>query len=308
MISYSILIITCNQKEILGRALNSLAKQIKNPKAFEIVVADDCSTDGTDEFIKRSRMPIFLKYIRQDKNVGRSIIRNKGFEKTAGRQVIFLDGDMLPGDDMIESYTSSWEQYPGAVIVGSVGYPVEWPSDKLQKYLLSRGRLAVKAEGPVAGKYFTSGNFSIGRELFAEMRGFDLNFEGWKGEDTDFGLRLESKGVPIIFNPQAVSYHYHRKTIKEMTAEYDRYGGSSFRVLLEKYPGESIFETGWTLGLPGRTGLRKTMGSLLSPLRSDTAISILEYLANKTGSLFPYFCYDWLFYSCLARGYRRSLK
>ena len=40
MISYSILIVTYNQKEILGKILNGLTRQIKNPKLFEIVVAD----------------------------------------------------------------------------------------------------------------------------------------------------------------------------------------------------------------------------------------------------------------------------
>ena len=51
MIKYSILLITYNQKEILSKALKSLAKQVKNPKIFEIVIADDFSTDGTDEFV-----------------------------------------------------------------------------------------------------------------------------------------------------------------------------------------------------------------------------------------------------------------
>ena len=101
MIKYSILIITYNQKEILIKSLRSLASQIKNPKIFEIVIADDCSTDGTEDFVKRQRLPIFLKYIRSDKNVGRSIIRNMGFEKTSGEQVLFLDGDMEPAPGMI---------------------------------------------------------------------------------------------------------------------------------------------------------------------------------------------------------------
>jgi glycosyltransferase involved in cell wall biosynthesis len=59
MIKYSILIITYNQKDILARALRSLAAQIKNPKIFEIVIADDCSTDGTGEYVKKQRLPIF---------------------------------------------------------------------------------------------------------------------------------------------------------------------------------------------------------------------------------------------------------
>ncbi len=43
----------------------------------------------------------------------------------------------------------------------------------------------------------TGGNCGIWREDFERINGFDENFEGWGGEDTDLGRRLRRAGVQI---------------------------------------------------------------------------------------------------------------
>lgn len=309
MIKYSIMIITYNQKEILARALRSLATQIKNPKLFEIVIADDCSTDGTEDFVKRQRLPIFLKYIRSEKNVGRSIIRNLGFEKTSGQRVLFLDGDMEPASGMMDAYLSSWEKYPDAVIAGSWKMPPDFKHDRVMKFIMSRGHFRRKMEEQIPGNWFTSGNFSIRKELFDRLSGFDLDFEGWKGEDTDFGLRLEKESVPILYNPEAMSYHYHSKTLDEMISEYERFGRTSYRVLLKKHKASAIFKRGWLLGLPDPDAgvFKKMIGGMLSPFRSRAAIALLKSLAKIQGGGFTFnFLYGWLLYSCMVQSFKSS--
>jgi GT2 family glycosyltransferase len=309
MIKYSILIITHNQKEILARTLRSLASQIKNPQIFEIVIADDCSADGTGDFVKRQRLRIFLKYIRSEKNVGRSIIRNMGFEKTSGEQVLFLDGDMEPAADMLDTYLSSWESYSEAVIVGNWRMPRGFQYDRSMEYILSRGRFRLKSGGPIPGSHFNSGNFSIRRETFEKLSGFDLAFEGWKGEDTDFGIRLEEKSIPIMYNPNAAAYHYHSKSLAEMISEYERFGRSSYKVLIKKHKPSRIFKNGWLLGLPdpGAGSAKKAIAGLLSPFRSDTAIALLKGVASIFGERFPFdFCYGWLLYSCMVQSFKKS--
>ncbi len=309
MIKYSIMIITYNQKEILARSLRSLAAQIKNPKIFEIVIADDCSSDGTEDFVKRQRLPIFLKYIRSEKNVGRSIIRNMGFEKTSGQQVLFLDGDMEPGPGMMDAYLSSWEKYPDAVIAGSWKMPPGFKYDRVMNFIMSRGHFRKKMKGEIPGSWFTSGNFSIRKEMFDRLSGFDLDFEGWKGEDTDFGLRLKKESVPIIYNPEAISYHYHSKTLDEMISEYERFGRTSYRVLLKKHKASTIFKKGWLLGLPDPDAgvFKKMIGGILSPFRSRAAIALLKFLAKMQGGKFPFnFLYSLLLYSCMVQSFKNS--
>jgi len=306
MISYSIVISVYNQRQSLEMILSSLAAQVKSPKIFEVVITDDGSTDGTAEFVKKARFPIFMKYIRAQGGVGRAENRNRGFAKTVGGQVIFLDGDMVPDPGLIESYLAIWGKYPRDAVVGSVRSPEEWERDRLQRYLYSRGRLSQKKESIIPGRYFTSNNFSVNKETFDKLSGFDTSFEGWGGEDTDFGLRLESAGVSIRYNPEAICRHYHRRTLDEIINEFENYGRTGYRCLVEKHPQSVIFPSGWMLGLSdSRPGIiKRIIAGCLSPLRSDQGISVARSLAG--GGIPGNFIFDWLFYGCLARGYRKG--
>jgi len=307
MIGFSIVILTYNQRSTLSRLLAGLKEQIKNPKMFEVVITDDGSTDGTSEFVKGMRFPIFMKYLRAENNVGRSESRNRGFAKSAGKYVLFLDSDMAPAPGLIETYLRTWEKYPDDVIVGAIKNPPERKIDNLHKYLFSRGGLANKNEALLPGRYFVSGNFSIRKDIFEKLSGFDTTFQGWGGEDTDFGLRLEQEGIRIRYSPHAVCYHYHSKTVEETLEEFERYGRTGYRQLIEKHPEAVIFPAGWVFGLPdSRPGMaKKIVAALLSPLKSDIGISLLKFLTAGGAISNSYF--DWLFYNRLARGFRKGV-
>jgi glycosyltransferase involved in cell wall biosynthesis len=311
MIHYSIVISTYNQVETLRLALESLRRQIKNPKTFEVIIADDCSSDNTDEFVKKLRYPIFLKYTRVEFNQGRAKNRNRGYQKAVGQRIIFLDGDMLPEPDFIDSYLRAWEEYPDAVTIGSWKLPREWRQTRWQRYLSTRGRMTMNHGDIIPGKYFTSGNFAIKKTTLDHLCGFDTTFEGWGGEDTDFGLKLDIDKIPIRYVPKASCYHYHKKTLSETISEYRKFGQGGFPILARRYPNAIIFEQGWLLGLPGagQSLAKKMISTVLYPLRSRLALALLKYLASiNDGALFSDFMFDWLFYGNLATGYRRRGK
>jgi glycosyltransferase involved in cell wall biosynthesis len=311
MINYSIVISTCNQVNTLRPALESLRRQIRNPKAFEIIISDDCSDDDTEQFVKKLRYPIFMKYLKSDEAQGRARNRNRGFQKAVGEWVIFLDGDMVPGPELIDAYLQSWGDYPDSVVIGSWVFPEGWQQSRWQKYLASRGRLVMAHGDKVPGKYFTSGNFAIKRVILERLCGFDTSFGGWGGEDTDFGLKVEHESIPIYYIPEALSYHHHKKTLAETLIEYEKFGAGGFPILAWKYPDKIIFEKGWLLGLPGPgyTLSRRLTSGLLYPLRSVLLLAVLDILVRiKNGALFSDFLYDWLFYGHLAKGYRHRIR
>ncbi|HBC45582.1 MAG TPA: hypothetical protein DCZ43_00905 [candidate division Zixibacteria bacterium] len=311
MISYSIVILVYNQVETLRMTLESLRRQIKNPKTFEVIIADDFSADGTEEFVKKLRYPIFLKYSRSSSNQGRANNRNRGYQKAVGQWIIFLDGDRVPEHNFIDGYFSSWNQFPDSVVIGSWRFPKEWKISRWHKYLASRGRLTMSHGDVVAGKYFTSGNFAIKKTMFDHLGGFDIAFKGWGGEDTDFGIRLELEKIPIHYIPEAFCYHYHNKTLSQTIDEYFKFGAGGFPLLYRKYPNTVIFEKGWLLGLPGPgyTWYRKLISAFLFPLRSSLVLALLSRLARiDDGALFSDFMFDWLFYGHLAKGYKQREK
>jgi glycosyltransferase involved in cell wall biosynthesis len=311
MISYSILVCTYNQRELLSKILDSLRQQIKNPKLFEIIIADDGSTDGTSEFVKRLRYPIFLKYVRSESNLGRAQNRNRGFQKAMGEWVISVDGDMVPSRDFVDAHSKAWQEFHEGVFVGGFRMPPDWKIQPWQNYFLTRGRLPLERGVELPGRYFTSGNFSVRKNVFDKLSGFDISFDLWGGEDTDFGMRLEENEISIYNIPDAYCFHHDSGTLAEAVNRYFYYGQNGYPRLCAKYPKQVIFERGWLLGLPDSrpNSLRKIVSAILFPVHSGLPLAALKFVAQfKRGALMNDLLFDWLFYGYLARGYRKRRR
>ena len=84
----SVIIPTYNRKKTLARAIQSVINQSLSP--FEILIIDDGSNDGTEEWVKENFQNI--KYIYQN-NHGVSSARNIGIENAYGDWIAFLDSD-----------------------------------------------------------------------------------------------------------------------------------------------------------------------------------------------------------------------
>lgn len=87
----SIVTPTYNRKEMLKDVIETSKKQSYSD--FEIIIVDDCSTDGTEEFIKAYSDDERIKYYRNEKNMGPGYNRNFGFKQAKGDYVIFMDDD-----------------------------------------------------------------------------------------------------------------------------------------------------------------------------------------------------------------------
>ena len=96
----SVAVITYNQKSYLRDCVESiLAQDYPN---IEIVVADDCSTDGTQDMLheyKKNHPGMFvLKFV--EKNQGITPNSNLAYFSCTGRYIAWIGGDdlMLPGN------------------------------------------------------------------------------------------------------------------------------------------------------------------------------------------------------------------
>ncbi|GAA0137570.1 hypothetical protein YSY43_44110 [Paenibacillus sp. YSY-4.3] len=88
----SVIIPTYNQEAYLKQAIHSLLDQ--SYPNLEIVVADDCSTDGTLSMMQQFEKEYRVLYKRNDKNLGPGINSCHAFYEYAdGEYVLFLDHD-----------------------------------------------------------------------------------------------------------------------------------------------------------------------------------------------------------------------
>ncbi len=89
---------TYNQQKYLGEAVESALSQ-RYPN-LEVIVADDCSSDGTEKLVQAYLSDKRLKYFRNENNIGRVLNYRKLFyEYAAGEWYVNLDGDDYYTDD-----------------------------------------------------------------------------------------------------------------------------------------------------------------------------------------------------------------
>ncbi|MBT9369031.1 glycosyltransferase family 2 protein [Rhizobium sp. CSW-27] len=86
----SFVIAAYNARETIGRAIDSALAQ--TGVSLEVVVVDDCSTDGTAELV-RYFGDARVRLIEMDRNGGPGAARNAGIEAALGRWIAVLDSD-----------------------------------------------------------------------------------------------------------------------------------------------------------------------------------------------------------------------
>lgn len=96
----SVCVVTYNQEKYIRQCLQSIVDQVTDFD-FEVIVGDDCSTDGTREIIQEyaKKYPGVISPIFHEKNIG--ACKNYIFvhEKAIGEYTAHMDGDdyWLPG-------------------------------------------------------------------------------------------------------------------------------------------------------------------------------------------------------------------
>ena len=114
--SISILIPTYNQINYISDAIESALLQ--DYSNIEILVLDDCSTDGTNEYIKSKYKDSRLHIIYNENNLGRVKNYRKALELASGNWIINLDGDdYFTNPHYLSSAMAAIMEYPELVLV-----------------------------------------------------------------------------------------------------------------------------------------------------------------------------------------------
>ncbi len=228
----SVIVSTYNRADALDAVLRALSRQ--SDRRFEIVVADDGSGAATQQVVSDwvARATVPVKHVwHEDRGFRLAEIRNLGIRASAGRYIIFLDGDCIPRRDFVAAHRRLAE--PGWFVTGNrilmsqglTARVLEKGSDSssdpgnelhlepelwgLAKHLSLRrrgdlNRLAPLLSLPLGGlrkrrarkwKGASGSNMAFWREDLDAVDGFDAAFKGWGREDSDIFIRLIRAGV-----------------------------------------------------------------------------------------------------------------
>lgn len=79
-----------NRKDMLSETIASVLRQ--SQASLEVIVVDDCSTDGTEEYV-RGIKDERVRYFRNSTNSGAEFNRNFGLKQSRGKYITFIDDD-----------------------------------------------------------------------------------------------------------------------------------------------------------------------------------------------------------------------
>ena len=88
----SIVMPSYNTAGFIADSINSVRAQTY--ENWELIIVDDCSTDNTDEVVSFFEDPR-IRYIKNEKNSGAAVSRNRALSEAKGRWIAFLDSDDL---------------------------------------------------------------------------------------------------------------------------------------------------------------------------------------------------------------------
>jgi len=163
-------------------------------------------------------------------HVGPAVKRSRAINEAGGDILVFIDDDAYPTANFLEildldfqdekikavggpaltpTNDSFWQKVSGAVFLSSLsgGYPERYAPN---------GQKRIVTDWP-------SVNFSIRKETFSELNGFDSEF--WPGEDTKLCLDLIKKYPDsILYDPELIAYHHRRAGLKKHLKQVSGYG------------------------------------------------------------------------------------
>lgn len=97
----SIIMPSYNTAKYIGESIRSVQNQTY--ENWELIIIDDCSTDNSEEILKKySLEDNRICYLKNEKNSGAAVSRNRGLRKAKGKWIAFLDSDDLWDKEKLE--------------------------------------------------------------------------------------------------------------------------------------------------------------------------------------------------------------
>src|SRR4030095_8206198 len=222
----SIIICTYNRAEELGNFLLSLANQkdLNSSVAWEIVVVDNNSSDGTRTVVDdlRKSQGLNLRYLFEQQQ-GKSFAMNTGVAHAQGDILAFSDDDVIADLSWVASIHAAAQNHRYRAFGGKV-LPL-WPSlpswfdlnSPHSRHFIG-GAIPSHDQGDEAKEYDEGMWVPIGCNMFFRRDVFDryglfrtdMGPQGKTyrvGEDGELSFRLKTAGEPILYWAQDVVYH-----------------------------------------------------------------------------------------------------
>jgi GT2 family glycosyltransferase len=240
----TIAVINYNGRDVLPGTLAAIDRL--RDAGTKVVVIDDASTDGSDQWVAE-HYPAFHLHRMPNNNGKPSHLRNKALELATTRFVLLLDHDVMLTKACVLRLLQAMNAHPGPFCCTPRLMDAQAPH---RLYLdgggvhflgissrLGRG-LAASQRRPTAPIHaIGGGNLMVDRVHALAMGGFDTDYLfGW-GEDAELPMRARIAGFATQHVPSACAWHTQRQhgTTRAEAQLYNR-----LRLILTQYHARTL--------------------------------------------------------------------
>ncbi|MBZ4687982.1 MAG: glycosyltransferase [Clostridiales bacterium] len=210
----SIIIPVYNQWEYTYSCLKSIYENT-NDISYEIIIADDVSTDETVNINKYIEN---VNVIRNTENKGFLLNCNNAAKYAKGKYIHFLNNDTNVQKDWLKYLVDLIEKDEK---IGIVGSKLIYEDGRLQE---AGGIVWNDASGWNYGRlddpdkpeynyvkevdYISGASLMIRKDLWEEIGGFDERYVPAYYEDTDLAFEVRKRGYKVLYQPKSVVVHF----------------------------------------------------------------------------------------------------
>jgi GT2 family glycosyltransferase len=227
----TVIILGYNGRRYIERCLGSVLDQDLPAEKYEVIWADNASTDGSAEYVKR-RFPT-VRVAQFDCNYGFAEGYNRAIKEASGHYLVLLNQDTIVHKNWLRTLVEVMEANPdlGACQANMLmpwhkefrsfdreHYPDNVYFTEIGGYGFVEYRECPMQRELIPTTFLTAASCIISRQVVERMPYiFDPLFISYS-EDLDFSLRLKSLGYRAAVAPHAVVYHLQNSGVLDLHA------------------------------------------------------------------------------------------
>jgi GT2 family glycosyltransferase len=216
----SVIILGYNGLSYVDKCLGSVLDQDFPAEKCEVIWADNGSTDGSAEYVKR-QFPT-VRVIQFDSNYGFAEGNNRAAKEARGRYLVFLNQDTIVHRGWLQALVETVDVHDDIVACQAnmsmpwhaefhsfdrIGYPDIVHFQEIDRYGCVVYRECPMQEAIIPCVFLAGASFIIERRIVERIPYiFDPLFISYS-EDLDLSLRLRALGYRVAVAPRAVLYH-----------------------------------------------------------------------------------------------------
>ena len=247
--SLTVAICTKDRTDNLARCLQSLLNLQTPASKLEILVVDNAPSDERTKELVASLPGV--RYVREVKP-GLDFARNCALQSATGELLAFLDDDVVVDRKWLEGLMEAWGENPDAAAFTGLVLPYELATDAQilfeQRGGFRRGFEKIRygqvlpgnSLHPCGAGIFGAGcNMAFRRDILLKIGGFDNALDTGAplpgGGDLDIFYRIIRAGYPLVYEPQYLVFHQHRREYEKLRRQYWTWGLGFMAFVVKSY-------------------------------------------------------------------------